>query len=70
MQEAGILEFAQDGIEELLGDAVLLGDLGNQSGLAGLPARQMHHRLEAVFALFCQHAAPGTCQRESLAIIW
>jgi hypothetical protein len=52
-------KLGQDVVEELLRDRVGLGDLGNLGERARLEAGEMHHGLDAVFALVRQHIILG-----------
>lgn len=55
LDEAGIAQFAQDGVEEFLRNVVAGRDVVDESELAGRQLREVYKCLEAVFALFCEH---------------
>ncbi|CAI2934080.1 protein of unknown function [Aminobacter niigataensis] len=55
LDEAGIAQLAQDGVEELFRDFVGSGDVADEGELACGELGQMDEGLEPVFAFFSQH---------------
>ena len=55
LDETGIAQLAQDGVEKFLRDVVAGRDVVDESQLPGRHVREVDQRLEAVLAFFGEH---------------
>lgn len=55
LDEAGIAQLAQDGVEKFLRDVVAGGDVVDEGELPGRQSREVDKRLEAVLTFFGEH---------------